>query len=252
MDRGYTSGRINTSGSAAWGPGHKIEARIWARDVRAKGQGFALWMMPAEKPTNENHLMWPQGGEVDIMEYVGSMPRHNLGSVHYAWSWNNNQWADWNHGHQGAYYSYATNDVPVAAPSFETFFPMPADSILGNGSFHLYSLEWHAGRMEFAVDGHVYHIHHFNDGAAFDNGTADGQDEHRINVVNGKRVMTSEYSHHFPEWQPFTHSMYIILSAGVGGSDTRTYGGAIVPDAPFPCAVLVDWVRVYAITSVRQ
>ena len=201
--------------------------------------------MPAEKPESEAYLMWPQGGEVDIMEYVGSMPRHNLGSVHYAWQWLNNEWAEWNHGHKGAYYSFSTNDVPLYPPSFETFFPQPADSILGNGSFHVYSIEWLSERMEFAVDDNVYHIHYFSDGAAFDKGVADGQDEDGVRTVNGKRKMLSEYSNHFPEWHPFEHSMYLILSAGVGGSDTKTYGGAIVPDAPFPCSVLVDWIRVY-------
>lgn len=62
--------------------------------------------MPSEKPAGQNYIMWPQGGEVDVMEYIGSMPRHNLGSVHYAWSWLDNTWAEWNHGHTGAYYSF--------------------------------------------------------------------------------------------------------------------------------------------------
>lgn len=245
IDRSYTSGRLTTSGKGAWGPGHTITARIWARDVTAKGQGFALWMMPAEKPAGQSFIMWPQGGEVDIMEYVGSMPRHNLGSVHYAWSWENNQYAEWNHGHKGAYYSYLSNDVPVTAPSFETFIPQPADSILGNGSFHIYSIRWLSDRMEFAVDQQVYHIHYFKDGAAFDGGIADGQDKDGIRVVGGKRTFLSEYSNHFPEWHPFEHSMFIILSAGVGGSDSRTYGGAVIPEAKFPCTVLVDWIRIY-------
>jgi beta-glucanase (GH16 family) len=59
IDREYTSGRINTSGKGSWGPGHRIEARIRAADVRAKGQGFAFWMMPAEKPADVSSLMWP-------------------------------------------------------------------------------------------------------------------------------------------------------------------------------------------------
>lgn len=42
IDREYTSGRINTSGKSSWGPGYNIEARIWGRDVLAKGQGFAF------------------------------------------------------------------------------------------------------------------------------------------------------------------------------------------------------------------
>lgn len=99
--------------------------------------------------------------------------------------------------------------------------------------------------MEFTVDDNVCHIHYFNDGSAFDKGIADGQDEDGAKIMNGKRTLLSEYSNHFPEWRPFEYSMYIILSAGVGGSDTKTYGGAIVPEALFPCSVFVDWVRVY-------
>ncbi|MDB5012088.1 MAG: glycoside hydrolase family 16 domain protein, partial [Daejeonella sp.] len=47
------------------------------------------------------------------------------------------------------------------------------------------------------------------------------------------------------EWSPFEHKFYIILTAGVGGKDNQTYGGAIVPEATFPCATYIDWVRVY-------
>jgi beta-glucanase (GH16 family) len=83
--RSYTSGRINSSGRGKWGIGHRIEARICSRDVLYKGQGFAFWMMPGDIPAGHNYIMWPQGGEIDIMEFVGSIPYHNLGSVHYAW-----------------------------------------------------------------------------------------------------------------------------------------------------------------------
>ncbi|MBI2430326.1 MAG: glycoside hydrolase family 16 protein [Ignavibacteriales bacterium] len=245
IDRNYTSGRINTSGKGSWGPGYKLVARIWANDIRYKGQGFAFWLMPAEKPADQTNIMWPQGGEVDIMEYVGSLPYHNLGSVHYAWSWNNNQYAEWNHGHKGAYYTYHSQDVPVTNPTYEGYVPQAGDTSAGSGKFHIYGIEWLADRMEFFIDGSVYHIHYFNDGAAFDNGVTDGQDEEGKISINGKRTQISEYSNHFNEWHPFEHSFFIILSAGVGGNDNRTYGGAIVPEAKFPCSVYVDWVRVY-------
>jgi len=64
-------------------------------------------------------------------------------------------------------------------------------------------------------------------------------------MIDGKRLSKSEYSHHFNEWQPFAHKFYIILSAGVGGNDNSSYGGAIVPEAVFPCTTLIDYVRVY-------
>ncbi|SEW52034.1 glycoside hydrolase family 16 protein [Chitinophaga arvensicola] len=243
-DRNYTSGRINTKDLASFGPGSRIEARVFARDVKYKGQGFAFWMMPAEKPADQPYIMWPQGGEIDIMEYVGSIPYHNLGTVHYAWSYQNNEYKDWNHGMKGAYYSYTTNEVPAVKPQYGTTPPVDNDPAAGSGGYHIYRIDWFTDRIEFSIDEHIYHINYFNDGAAFSR-PADGQDGDTVKIVNGKRVMSSEYSHHFNEWKPFDHKFYIILSAGVGGNDNQTYGGKIVDDAKFPCTVLVDWVRAY-------
>lgn len=244
VDRNYTSGRLNTKDKFAVGPGCRIEARVWARDVKYKGQGFAFWMMPAEKPATEDHIMWPQGGEIDIMEYVGAIPYANLGSVHYAWFWQNNEYAEWNHGHKGAYYNYQEQQVPAVNPGYGQWPVSDNNPNAGSGGYHLYRIDWYADRMEFSVDEHVYHINYFNDGDAFGN-AADGQDADAKVAVNGKMVFKSEYSHHFDEWQPFAHKFFLILSAGVGGNDNMTYGGAVVPEAVFPCATLVDYIRVY-------
>lgn len=242
IDRNYTSGRINTAGKASWGPGHRIVAKVFPRDVRQMGQGFAFWMMPDEVPSGWDYIMWPQGGEVDIMEYVGSIPFHNLGSVHYAWFWENNQWVDWNHGHQGAYYSYETKQVPnPQEPGYGNYPPAADNENAGSFGFHTYGIDWYADRMEFFIDDNVYHIHYFNDGGAY---AKDGQDQHDVQYIEGKRVGVSEYSNHFNEWHPFEHKMYVILSAGVGGSD-YTYGGPVSSAAEFPCSVFIDWVRVY-------
>lgn len=373
VDKDYTSGRINTAGKVAFGPGYKIEARVWARDVKYQGQGFAFWMMPNEIPPGEDHLMWPQGGEVDIMEYVGSIPFHNLGTVHYAWFWENNAYQDWNHGHLGGYYSFkdkqgpdepewiqvdlgsaqAFNQVvltwegaygktykiqtsndrvnwtdvyatangdggvdiinangngryvrmygteratewsyslfefeiknsagtnlalnrPVTVsslqapdlsaanavdgqystrwssnlrnPGYGNYPPAPNDQNAGSWGWHTYGVNWHNDRIEFYVDGNVYHIHYLNDGGAFP--PADGNDSARTEIRNGKRTYVSEYSNHFPEWHPFEHQMYLILSSGVGGQSGFTYGGGIVPEAVFPASTLIDWVRVYSL-----
>ncbi|WP_340111429.1 T9SS type A sorting domain-containing protein [Maribellus mangrovi] len=242
IDRNYTSGRINTAGKKSWGPGHRIVAKVYPLDVRQMGQGFAFWMMPDEIPSGWNYIMWPQGGEIDIMEYVGSIPFHNLGSVHYAWFWQDNQYVDWNHGHQGAYYSYAEGEVPdPAEPGYGDYPPSTNDPNAGSSGFHEYGIDWYADRMEFFVDDNVYHIHYLNDGGAY---SKDGEDQFTVKSIAGRRVGVSEYSNHFPEWRPFEHKMYAILSAGVGGSD-YTYGGPIVPEADFPCSVYIDWIRVY-------
>ncbi len=245
MDRNYTSARLTTQGKGEWGPGSRIEARIWPRDILYKGQGFAFWMMPAEKPADQTYIMWPQGGEIDITEFVGAIPYQNLGSVHYAWSWEDNQYQSWNHAHKGAYYTYSDQQVPASDPGYGQWPVLAGTSTAGSGGFHTYRIDWFNDRMEFAIDEHVYHIHYFNDGAAFDNGTADGQDADAKVTVDGKRVMKSEYSNHFAQWSPFEHKFFILLTAGVGGRDDLTYGGAIVPEATFPSTTLVDWVRVY-------
>ncbi len=175
IDRSYTSGRINTSGKASWGPGHRIAARIKPEDVKYQGQGFAFWTMPAEIPTGYDYIMWPQAGEIDIMEYIGSIPFNNLETIHYALFWENNQYHDWNHGHLGAYYNYENQQVPEPEePGYGNFPPEKND--------------------------------------------------------------------------PFEHEMYIILSAGVGGSQ-NTYGGSIVDEAEFPCSVFIDWVRIYKLNE---
>jgi hypothetical protein len=246
IDRQYTSGRINTAGKQSWGPGHRLEARVWPRDVRHKGQGFAFWTMPDEIPEGWNYIMWPQGGEVDIMEYVGSIPFNNLGGVHYAWFWENNQWQSWNHGHKAAYYNFETRQVPdPPEPGYGGYPVDPGTPFAGSSEFHTYGINWYTNRMEFFVDDNIYHIHYFIDGDGF---IKDGQDDFAIKTVNNKRLALSEYSHHFDEWSPFDHRMYAILSAGVGGSN-YTYGGPIVPEAEFPCAVFIDWIRVYELNT---
>ena len=210
------------------------------------GQGFAFWMMPDEVPDGWNSIMWPKGGEIDIMEYVGAIPFHNLGSVHYAWFWQNNEWADWNHGHKGAYYSYESKEVPdPAEPGYGNYPPDENNPNAGSYQFHTYGIDWYTDRMEFFIDDNVYHIHYLNDGGAF---AKDGEDGFAIQTKDGRRVGISEYSNHFEEWYPFEHKMYAILSAGVGGS-TYSYGGVVVPEAEFPCSVFIDWVRVYKLES---
>ncbi|WP_343637760.1 T9SS type A sorting domain-containing protein [Fluviicola sp.] len=243
IDREYTSGRINTAGKFSWGPGHRIVARVKPKDVRFMGQGFAFWMLPDETPADTNYIMWPQGGEIDIMEYVGAIPYHNLGSVHYAYDWANNEWQSWNHAHQGFYYSYETEQVPdPSEPGYGNYPPPLGAMFAGSSAFHDYGIDWFDDRIEFFIDSTVYHIHYFEDGSEF---ALDGQDESDISVIGGKRVGESEYSNHFPEWHPFEHQMYLILSTGVGGS-ANTYGGPIQSNADFPCSIFIDWVKVYS------
>ena len=249
IDRDYTSGRIMTTGKASWGPGHRIVTRIMPRDVRYQGQGFAFWMMPDETPEGYDYIMWPQGGEIDIMEYVGGFPYNNLGTVHYAWFWEDNQYQDWNHGILGVYYSYQYMEVPYPnEPEDGDLPPAIDDPNVASTEFHTYGIDWYDDRIEFFIDDNVYHIHYLDDGGGFQ---IDGQDEKAVRAIEGSRTGISEYSNHFNEWHPFEHKMFLIISAGVAGSE-YSYGGPVVPEAEFPCSVFIDWVRVYELegTSV--
>jgi hypothetical protein len=116
--RNYTSARVISRDKAFFGPGHKLRARVWPRDVRYIGQGFAFWAMPNEIPPGETTLAWPQGGEIDIMEYNGLYPYNNLGTVHFANAWANNRWLEGNHRNLGSFYSYETQQVPTESPQW--------------------------------------------------------------------------------------------------------------------------------------
>ena len=73
-DHKYTSARMNTLGLASWKYG-RIEIR--AKLPSGKGTWPAFWMM-AEKKTYGDDI-WPDNGEIDIMEHVGREPDLLLG-----------------------------------------------------------------------------------------------------------------------------------------------------------------------------
>jgi beta-glucanase (GH16 family) len=70
----YTSGRILTRGLAAWTYGF-VEVR--AKLPCARGTWPAIWMLPETGG-------WPDGGEIDIMEEVGSQPEVVHATLHTA------------------------------------------------------------------------------------------------------------------------------------------------------------------------
>jgi beta-glucanase (GH16 family) len=71
----YTSARILTKGKLEQTYG-RFEARI--RLPYGQGMWPAFWLLGA----NDNEAIWPQIGEIDIMEYRGQEPTTVLGSVH--------------------------------------------------------------------------------------------------------------------------------------------------------------------------
>lgn len=102
----YTSARLVTREKAEWEYG-KIVVR--AKLPSGRGTWPAIWMLGGEQP-----LVWPNDGEIDIMEEVGFQPGIIHGSVYtesFNWALNTPQ----------------TNSVTI---------PDTQDS------FHLYSLVW--------------------------------------------------------------------------------------------------------------
>ena len=75
MGSGYTSARILTKGKFEQKYG-RMEARI--KMPWGKGLWPAFWMLGA----NSDTVIWPQCGEIDIMEYLGSKPTSMFGTVH--------------------------------------------------------------------------------------------------------------------------------------------------------------------------
>ena len=117
--RNYTSGRILTRGLLEQTYG-RFEARIqlpW-------GQGLwpAFWMLG----TNSN--VWPQRGEIDIMENRGSEPTINKGSVH--------------------------------GPGYSGGESVGKDYELTNGrfdnEFHVFGIEWGPNYINYYVDDVLY------------------------------------------------------------------------------------------------
>jgi beta-glucanase (GH16 family) len=75
MGSAYTSARILTKGKFEQKYG-RYEARI--KLPLGKGLWPAFWMLGA----NSDTVIWPQCGEIDIMEYLGSKPTSIFGTVH--------------------------------------------------------------------------------------------------------------------------------------------------------------------------
>ena len=115
----YTSGKIWTKAKASWTYGY-FEVR--AKLPCARGTWPAIWMMP------EGSYAWPDGGEIDIMEQVGSQPEVVHGTVHTALF-----------VHTKGTQRGAELKVP------------------GNcEAFHTYALEWTPHSIRIGVDGRAY------------------------------------------------------------------------------------------------
>jgi beta-glucanase (GH16 family) len=116
--RRYTSARLRSVGKGDWTFG-RMEMR--ARMPIGRGVWPAFWMLPS----NAVYGTWAAGGEIDIVEYIGSEPTRILGTLHYGGPWPRNV--------------YST-----------TAYFLPAESF--HDDFHVFAVEWEYGEIRWYVD----------------------------------------------------------------------------------------------------
>lgn len=119
--RKYTSSRLTTEGLFSQQYG-RFEARIQI----PSGQGVwpAFWMLGA----NRSGVGWPECGEIDVMEALGSAPETIQGSLH------------------GPGYS-GTNPLSTA-------YTLPRGRF--SDGFHIFAVEWEPNIVRFYVDDKLY------------------------------------------------------------------------------------------------
>src|SRR5574343_488610 len=118
----FTSARLITKHQGSWKYGRfEIKAKL------PPGRGIwpAIWMMPEKSA----YGIWPNSGEIDIMEHVGYMPDSVFSTVHTK-----------------SYNGMIGNQVSLGL-NFKDL----------HSAFHVYSMEWTADYMRFFVDGKQYY-----------------------------------------------------------------------------------------------
>ncbi len=198
----YTSGKVRTRGLADWKYG-----RISARIKLPAGQGTwpAFWMLSAD----DHYGSWPLSGEIDIVESVnlgancgdctGAFEDRIYGTLHFGDAFPGNQ-------------------------QFGTRTTLPNGALPQDG-YHVYSVEWGEGKIDWYVDDVLYHRAEPNDWfttAPAASGNADA---------------------------PFDQNFYLMFNLAVGGNFPENTNENTFDPASFPAELLVDWVRVYECTT---
>ena len=184
----YTSGRVNTQNK------HDFTYGIFEARVKVpKGKGYlpAFWLMS----TDENvYGQWPRCGEVDIMEIHGSETTTNYGTIHYG------------EPHAQSQGMFKLDDASYAE------------------EYHTFAVEWLPGKINWFVDGKLYH-----------------SESDWYSKTEGQGTIT------YPA--PFDQPFYIILNLAVGGSwvgypdDTTDFEKE---------AYEIDYVKVYQKASYDE
>jgi beta-glucanase (GH16 family) len=117
-DQHYTSAKLMTRGKSSWTYGfYEIRAKLPC----ARGTWPAIWMMPDAGP-------WPDAGEIDIMEHVGSQANVVHATIHSKL---------FNHRLK------TQRGASIAVPT-------------SCGAFHDYQLDWRPDTITIGVDGRAY------------------------------------------------------------------------------------------------
>jgi beta-glucanase (GH16 family) len=119
---GYTSGRLITKGKLETQYG-RVEARI--RLPYGQGMWPAFWMLGDD---NNGTEIWPNIGEIDIMENRGQEPTKIVGSVHGP-------------GYSGG--NAVSKDYELENDRFDT-------------GFHVFGIEWGPNYVNYYVDDVLY------------------------------------------------------------------------------------------------
>jgi licheninase len=115
----YSSAKIQTKDKVAFNSGFfEVSAKLPC----SRGSWPAIWLMP------QGSAPWPDGGEIDLLEQVGSQPNVAHATLHTAL---------FNHTHQNG--RGAETPVPTAC-----------------SAFHRYQLAWTVDAITIGVDDHAY------------------------------------------------------------------------------------------------
>jgi beta-glucanase (GH16 family) len=121
MGRNYTSARLNTLFKGDWTYG-RFEIR--ARLPTTQGIWPAFWLLPSRGRYGSGAA----GGEIDIMELVGSEPGRSYATLHFG--------------------------NPAARST--GFYDLPGGGTFSE-DFHTFALEWEPEEIRWYVDGILYH-----------------------------------------------------------------------------------------------
>jgi len=121
LGRDYTSARLTTQFKGDWTNG-RFEIR--AKLPNTQGIWPAFWLLPSRGRYGSG----PPGGEIDIMEMIGSEPNRSYGTLHFG---------------NPAEHSSNSYDLP--------------NGITYSDDFHTFALEWEPNEISWYVDDVLFH-----------------------------------------------------------------------------------------------